>query len=174
MSESLLPSKIGSLEGQKSERLCSSSFLVDSDEEKRETSANEALISDQLMWVLTNLNNENHFQGPLSDAARGKGRWGWKASKTTPGTCRPPIQRVTIKHIEVSGPAVTLLTSHLFEPEQLRGLHLWWHDPSHPAQDPVASICYTSRLLFGPMVHPHHHVSLSVTWRSQVFSESVN
>ena len=34
-----------------------------------------------------------------------------------------PIQ--TIKHIEISSPVVTLLTSHLFEPEQLRGLHLW-------------------------------------------------
>lgn len=116
---------------------------------------------------------KKHFQGTLnmfwsfhlSDASqeKGVGKAG-KLVKQQQTHADQPIQRETIKHVEISGPAVTLLTSHLFEPEQLRGLHLWWHDPSHPAQDPVAGVCYTSGLLFSSMVHPHHHVPLSVTW----------
>lgn len=57
----------------------------------------------------------------------------------------------------------TWLTSHLFEPQQLRGLQLWGHDPSDPGQDPVAASRDASGLLFSTVVHPHHHVLLPVT-----------
>lgn len=90
-----------------------------------------------------------------------------KGLKQHPPHADHPVQRATIKSKEISGPVVTSLTSHLFEPEQLWGLHLRWHDPSHPAQDLVASVGYTSGLLCGTMVHPHHHVLLSVPWRKQ-------
>lgn len=41
VSKSLLPSKTGSLEGRKSEQLCSSRLLLDSDEKTREVCADD-------------------------------------------------------------------------------------------------------------------------------------
>lgn len=164
LSNSLSLSKTESLAGQKNEQLCSSSFLLGSDEVARRKCANET--SDQ--WIITTtictdrweLNHEALFQNMF-----------WRVCltskkgevKPTPGTCWPPGTHSNIKPPQISGWVVTLLTSHLFEPEQFRGLHLWWHDPSHPAQDLVASVGYTSGLFCSSVVHPHHHVPLSLT-----------
>lgn len=64
----------------------------------------------------------------------------------------------------IAAPGLTSLTSHLFEPQQFRGLHLRWHDPPHPAQDPVVGVCYARSLIFSAVVHPHHHVPEWISW----------
>lgn len=64
----------------------------------------------------------------------------------------------------IGGPVLTSLTSHLFEPQQFRGLHLRWHDPPNPAQDLMVGVCYTRGLIFRAVVHPHHHVPEWISW----------
>ena len=56
------------------------------------------------------------------------------------------------------------MSPHLFEPQQLGGLHLGGHDPPHAAQGPVAGAGDASSLLLGPVVHPHQHVVLPLPW----------
>lgn len=68
----------------------------------------------------------------------------------------------TSKPIE-RGRARSCVTSHLFEPQQFRGLQLRGHGSPDPAQDPVARVCYASGLVFSAVVHPHHHVLVPVT-----------
>lgn len=150
LSKSLLLSKTGSLAGQRNWQLCSSSFLWDSDKHKIKMwcwRPGQWVRGTKSDWseLKTSLENDKHVLSNLFHK-----EWVSEAKRTA-ATCWATAER----------------TPHLFQPEQLRGLHLRWHDPSHPAQDLVARVCYTSSLLCSAMVHPHHHVHLSVTWRQK-------
>lgn len=74
----------------------------------------------------------------------------------------------------IGGPVLTSLTSHLFEPQQFRGLHLRWHDAPNPAENPMVGVCYTRGLIFRAVVHPHHHVPERISWtRKHIQAENM-
>lgn len=94
----------------------------------------------------------------------------WRARSNQAGAAESIVK---MKQTESSGAAVTSLTSHLFEPQQFRGLQLWWHDPPDPVQDPVARLCDASGLPFSTVVHPHHHVLVSVTCHHRASAQHI-
>lgn len=99
VSKSPLPSKTGSLEGRKSEQLCSSSFLLDSDENTTQMCSNEPFVGEQ----------QQHTRVPadLKKLSR-------MSNDIKSDTCWPvSAERAKIKHTETGGPVATSLTSHL-------------------------------------------------------------
>lgn len=98
VSKSPLPSKTGSLEGRKSEQLCSSSFLLDSDENTTQTCSNEPFVGEQQQHTRVPADLQN-FQGCLTTSNQ------THADQS--------VRRAKIKHTETGGPVATSLTSHL-------------------------------------------------------------
>lgn len=146
VSGSRLLSKTGSQEGRKSEQLCSSSFLWDSERTHppSRNMLNSALNRPSISVTGVRTHSEQSLtrSKPVhADSWTNKAEVWW-----------------------IAGPGLTSLTSHLFEPQQFRGLHLRWHDPPHPAQDPMVGVCYTRSLIFSAVVHPHHHVPEWISW----------